>query len=308
MASPRIGFVIPTKDRPHDLRRMLSSLRAQSVRPDQLVITDGGDVTVEDVVREFPDLPVTYRRVYPPSLARQRNAGMELMSPEMTHAGYLDDDLFFEPEAMAAMRAWWERAPADAGGAGFNIVNQPLPRGLWLKSLLLIDSRRRGVVLPSGYNTAIGPVTHPQWVQWLYGGATLWRREVIERVAYDEWYEGLGFLEDLDYSYRVGKQYRMAVVPDARIQHLTSTSVRRDRNYLLGKWQVVNRVYFVRKHHELSLPLCVYALAGQVVVNAVKFVTDRDVGALYRAAGNCVGLTMVARGRVERTGGTFKAR
>lgn len=308
MGSLRFGFVIPTKDRPGDLRRLLASLRVQTVRPDQLVIADGSEATLEGVVAEFADLPITYRRVHPPSLARQRNAGMEVMSPAMTHAGYLDDDLLFEPDAMAAMRAWWERAPADAGGAGFNIVNQRPGRGLALKSVFLMDSVRRGVVLPSGYNTPIGAVTETIDVQWLYGGATVWRRGVIEQVRYDEWFEGLGYLEDLDYSYRVAKQHRLFVVADARIQHLTSYEIRRDRNYLFGKWQAINRMYFVRKHQELSPAACLWALVGQTMVNLTRVVSDRDPGGLLRAAGNAAGLAMVMLGRLERMGGTFKTR
>src|SRR3546814_19485358 len=57
---------------------------------------------------------------------------------------------------------------------------------------------------------------------WLYGGATLFRREVIDRYSYDEWYIGHGILEDLDFSYRVRQQSRLFVVGDARVWHFRS--------------------------------------------------------------------------------------
>ena len=50
-----------------------------------------------------------------------------------------------------------------------------------------------------------------------------------------------GYLEDVDYSYRVGRKYRLAVVAEAGVDHL-SGSITGRKNFLLGKWQVMNRL------------------------------------------------------------------
>jgi glycosyltransferase involved in cell wall biosynthesis len=71
----RIAFVVPTKDRPDDLRKMLASLAQQTRRPDQVIVVDGSDPEVRRVVDEAHSLDVEYVREFPPSLARQRNAG-----------------------------------------------------------------------------------------------------------------------------------------------------------------------------------------------------------------------------------------
>ena len=301
----KIGIVVPTKDRPRDLRRMLGSIASQSYLPDQIIIVDGGDETVEDVVEEFPALNIHYVRVYPPSLSRQRNAGMEAIDPSMTVAGYLDDDLVLEPGAMEAMLSFLQEAAPDIGGARFNIITDPLPRGSWLKSLFFIESRNRGTVLRSGHPTMIGPVDENRYVRWSSGGVTLWRRQVIEEFSYDEWFEGTGFLEDVDYSYTVGKKYKLVVVAGAKVQHL-SYPVRKDRNYLLGKWQAINRMYFVKKNPELSVSLFYWAMLGQLAINLGKGVIDLDTAGLRRARGNLVGLFRVATGRLERIGGVLK--
>lgn len=104
----RLAIVIPTKDRPDDLRKLLDSLRSQSRRPDQVIVVDGSNPDVSHVVAEFRELPLDYVRVYPPSLARQRNAGMARLAGDITLAGYLDDDIVLERDAVEAMMRFWE--------------------------------------------------------------------------------------------------------------------------------------------------------------------------------------------------------
>jgi len=301
----KIAFVVPTKDRPDDLRRMLTSVQCQSVNPDQIIVVDGSEDPIRNIIKEFPKLNINYVRVYPPSLAKQRNAGVAAADPSMTVIGYLDDDLVLEAGAVEAMFAFWEKAAEDVGGARFNIINEEPPRIIWLKSLFLLDSKKRGEVLSSGYHTSIGRVTENRYVRWLSGGVTVWRREVIKNFAYDEWYQGTGYLEDVDYSYTVGKKYKLVVVADACVQHL-SYPLRKDRNYVLGKWQAVNRVYFVKKQGDFRLPACYWSMLGEFLLNLATGIGKIDTGRLSRAWGNLVGLAYVAQGRIERLDGMLK--
>jgi len=284
---------------------MLRSVEGEAVRPDQVVVVDGGDRTVEDILQEIPGLPLEYVRVYPPSLSRQRNAGMERLREDITLAGYLDDDLVLESGALERMLEFWERAGDDVGGAAFNITNEQGPYGTWLKQFFWMDGWRRGAILRSGYNTTICPVDETLYVDWLFGGATIWRRRVITEFPYDEWFKGTGYLEDVDYSYGISRKYKLAVVADARVEHL-SPPIRRDRNFILGKWQVINRLYFVRKHPELSPALCFWAFLGQLLVNGGKAVVGTEQGLFDRARGNIAGLLSVMRGRLEQLGGILK--
>ncbi len=301
----KVAIVVPTRNRPSDLRRMLGSVAGQSCLPDQMIIVDGGEQTVEEVANAFPNLNVRYLRVYPPSLSKQRNAGMETVDPSITLAGYMDDDLVLEPGSMEAMLNFWETASGDVGGARFNIVNEQPPRSVWIKSLFLASRPEKGTVLPSGYTTPIGPINENLQVRWLSGGVTLWRSEVIKEFGYDEWFEGTGYLEDLDYSYNVGKKYKLVAVADARVQHL-SYPIRKNMNYLLGKWQVTNRMYFVKKYPDLSVSLCYFAVCGQMVFNLAKSAAERDSVGLRRALGNLVGLFRVSTGKIDRMGGILK--
>jgi hypothetical protein len=230
---------------------------------------------------------------------------MRSLAPSITLAGYLDDDLVLEPGAVAAMLDFWQHAGADVGGAAFNIRNVALPRRMRLKDLFLLEDHELGVVRKSGYHSMICPVEKTTYTQWLFGGATVWRRRVIDEFPYDEWFIGTGYLEDVDYSYTVSRRYRLAVVANAGVEHL-SPPIRSDRQYLVGKWQVVNRLYFVRKHAELSTVLCCWALLGQTLVNAARAALGCDRAYWDRLKGNLAGFASVSTGRLEQVGGIMK--
>lgn len=286
----KIAYVIPTMDRADDLRKALDSLAKQTVQPAQIIIVDASMPAIESMLADYSNLPFTYIRVFPPSLAKQRNAGMAALHPEITIAGYLDDDLELAEDATERMYEFWEAGSPDVAGAAFTIVNQPLRHRLLGKvsDLLMINSPRPGAVLRSGFAASIGPQNENLRTNWLYGGATIWRREIIQAFDYDEWYIGHGYLEDLDFSYRVSRSGELWVVADAKVWHWPHP-IRIERNVSLGRQQVVNRVYFVRKMGDFSWPFVAFGLFGQCVRNALESARDLNRAGLLRLWGNIRG-------------------
>lgn len=304
----RISLVVPTKDRPDDLAKMLASLAAQTRKPDQVVVVDGSDPVVKPVVDRFTDeLPLAYVRVFPPSLAKQRNAGMAALGNDITLAGYIDDDIVLEAEAVENMVGFWESAPADIGGAAFNITNNPQPPWQSIKRFFGVDNPVPGLVMRSGFPSSITFQQSNLETDWLYGGATVWRREVIERFPYDEWFIGTGFGEDVDFSFNVRDYYRLIVVANARLAHY-SHPIRADRQFLLGKWQVVNRMYFVRKYRQrgMSLWRAWQASVGLFLLYCVRALLLRDRPSWDRALGIISGMHSELRGNRQQIGGHVK--
>ncbi|MDP3703008.1 MAG: methyltransferase domain-containing protein, partial [Candidatus Omnitrophota bacterium] len=238
---------------------------------------------------------ILYRRVTPPGLAKQQNVGVACVDPAAQLIGFLDDDIVLESGALEAMMAFWEQAPSEVGGAGFNVLDRnEVPRATWLKSFFCLDSSRRGVVLRSGYQTRIGTREQTAAVEWLNSGTTVWRRHIVEHHPFDEWFHGPAHLYDVDFSYAVSHRYRLMVVAPAQVREVPSPARRWDDD-AFGRWQVKNRVYFVKKHAELSLAWCGWALVGQTLANLVRGLMDRDVRFLRRARGNLAGWVEVAR-------------
>ncbi len=303
----RLSLVVPTKDRPDDLRKLLESIAAQTRPPDQVVVVDGSEPPVRAVCEAFPGLPRDYVRVFPPSLARQRNAGMARLRPDITHAGYLDDDIVLEPDAIEAMMRAWERAAPEVGGIGFNITNRPRPPAMALRRLFLIEPREPGRMLASGCAGSHYVCERDHEADWLSGGAAVWRREVIGQFPYDEWFVGTGLLEDVDYSFNVRGRYRLLVASGARLAHY-SRPIRAESQFLLGRWQVVNRMYLVRKYRErgLSAAPAWWASLGMVLLHLAAAVARGSAPMLARVRGNLAGMADELRGRRERIGGFLK--
>ena len=290
----KLAFVIPTKDRPEELRRLLKSLALQSATPDEVIVVDGSAAPVREVVDECRGIPVRYLRCLPPSATRQRNAGIQAARPDHDLIGILDDDSVLAPEACEAMLRFWKDAQAGVGGASFNLVNHPPVFASGLKHLRMAErmglySRIRGAVLPSGFQVMLTDFREDTPVQWLPSGTSVWRREVFQSFRFDEWYAGYSYLEDLDFSYQVGKKYKLVVVAGARQFHYPSPRGRLD-GYRFGQREVANRLYFVRKHGELSEVQCYAALTIRAFLSLVLAVRERNRDYVRRTAGNVIGL------------------
>jgi len=295
MGEMRLGLVIPTKDRPNSLRRLLESIAQQSVLPEQLIVVDGSASPVEPLLAAFPILPSRYVRVQPPSLTRQKNVGIAALDSSISHVGFLDDDLMLEKGALEAMRVFWQQVPPQVGGAGLTLLPPDPARGLWVKEFFLLDDRESGRLLRSGYNTALRPSPTVYATQWLRGGASVWRREVVEAFRFDEWFSGYSYLEDVDYSLRVGREYTLMMVPGARAWHEDGPTTWRGQ-FQWGVWQVTNRLHLVRKHPEFSAPWCAWSLVGQFLLNATVGLVHQGGGGPLRVLGNLAGVVNVAVG------------
>ncbi|MEN6561028.1 MAG: glycosyltransferase [Acidobacteriota bacterium] len=291
---PRIAFVVATKDRPDELRRLWASLLAQSRPPDEVVIVDASARPSPPAGPGGGRPEQRFIRSSIASASRQRNLGLGAVGPDVDLVGFLDDDAVLEPGAVEAMLRFWSQAGPDVAGAAFNMANHP-PLGLpGLKRAPLAErlgfySRRGGKVTASGFQTMIGPVDADAWADWLPSGASVWRRAVFSRHRFDEWFEGYSYLEDLDFSYRVGKTGRLAVVAAARYLHLPAAGGR-GGGCEFGVREALNRVRFVRKNPELSLVRCRAALTARMLMSVAAGIREFRPAHLARAWGNAVGL------------------
>jgi GT2 family glycosyltransferase len=291
---------------------MLESLSVQSVLPARVVVVAAGTQESSSVVNEFPKLDIQYIHLTHAGTSWQRNAGLKAMDASSTLVGFLDDDVVLEPGALEAMLAFWEDAPPDLGGAGFNFRNvlAPETQRKWslrspkrLYDKLMIGRVPKGKVLRSGFPTPVYPVTENTYVDWLETLGLVLRREVVRQFQFDDFYAGYSYLEHVDYTYTVSRKYRLCVVSNAWVTHY-SGPIR--NSYLLGKMQVINRIRFVRKHEELSFPRCYLTLLLHTFFNLAVGVLLRDLGYFKRAWGNCVGLAQVAVGRMAPVAGDVK--
>jgi len=301
MSTPhKIAFVVATKDRPEELRRLWRSLRAQSRVPDEVVVVDASERPAPPLGPEGAPPLLRHIRTAAASATRQRNLGLDAVRADAGLVGFLDDDVVLEGDAVEEMLRFFDTASPGVGGAAFNMANHPPLEWPFLKRTRLaatlgLYAGRGGSVTASGFQTMIGPVEKTEWTDWLPSGASVWRREVLRRFRFDEWFDGYSYLEDLDFSYRVGRTSKLAVVVAARYLHLQAPGGR-GGGYAFGVREVLNRSYFVRKHAELSLGKCRAALAVRLLMSLALAFRERQASYAARAFGNAVGLVRSALG------------
>ena len=289
--SHRLALVIATRDRPALLRRLLESVAGQSCLPAQVIIVDARSTVGASWRASFPQLNLCEIKTSRRGLTRQKNLGVSALEPRISLVGFLDDDMVLERGAIEAMLRYWEGCPEEVGGAAFNVVTPAPERSRlvrWFWKTFLIHDGSSGLVLRSGYNTPITNAREIRFVEWLNGGSTVWRRAVVEAHRFEEWFERNGLCEDVHYSLQLSKRYKLAVVAQARVHHLEAPPTLLG-DYLQGRAQILNRLYVVRNNPGLSELLCWWALAGQLLTNAVGGAVKLDTGRLMRGLGNVVG-------------------
>jgi len=307
MKIDKISFIIPTMDREPDLRVMLTSLTKQTILPEQIIIVDGSYEKINFIIKEFPELNIDYVRVYPPSLSKQKNEGVKALNDDIDLVGYLDDDLELYPDAVEKMIDFWGKASEKVGGAAFAIVSGERKIGK-LRKLFGLDSDEPGKVLKNGFVSMLDDPVKTVNVDWLNGGATVWRRKVINNYSYDEWFKGSGFMEDMDYSFNIGEKYELVLLSDAKTEH-HHHPIRGDRYYLLGKWQIVNRLYFVRKYKHRGLSMSEAWIANFILIllNLSVGLIRLDYNRLRLTLGNIIGVFISITSKDTQISGHLKS-
>lgn len=276
MTPEKISIVTPTYRRHTQLRRMLDALSTQTVAVGQIIIADGGRDAGE-LVAEYADvLPVVWVDCTVRGQIAQRNHALGLLSERSEVVIYMDDDIVLAPDCIETLVKFWNEQKAAPAGVGMNITNMPEQRDNFARHVFVMQSRPFGKVLKSGYNTPVTGVTENIEVQWLTGGATAWRRDILEahanRPVETSWAVG----EDLMFSYPVGKREKLLVCAAALCVHEDEAPV---LNFPSGRFRayrgVVSRFVFVRQHDELSRGLFVWMIFGQALGRVARALMGR---------------------------------
>lgn len=266
-----LTIIIPTKDRPQQLRNLLNSLAGQTARCGRVMVIDGGK-SVREVVMEFADrLPVEHHQCDPPGQIRQRNMGKKLLDGRTLLVGFIDDDIVLEPDALEEMIKFWNRADKDTAGVGFNGIHFTFSNYSSIFSRILTKHRVPGKVLSCGINTSIENVPCDIRTQWLGGGFTVWKHEILKEFPQDELKTRWAAGEDLRFSYPIGKKYPLYVCSRAAIHHEHSyDQAPKSEIYIYqGLKQTLAVFYFVRSHRELSRFRCSLMLLRSAIANFI---------------------------------------
>lgn len=276
------------------MKTLLSSISIQTRLPDRIIVADGSDHPIKDVVDEFPNLPIEYFTVRPPSLPKQRNVCISKLTSNDDWIGFLDDDLVLEDKCLENLEKFIIKE-SNLSGVGITINNQvDLKRSL-IREFLLLDKLPGGLFTKSGCPSAIRPSKVDLELEWIYGGATFWKREILESYKYDEWFDGTGYYEDVDFSFRVSRENRIALCSSSRCFHYHHP-VRKERLIALGEWQITGWWYFISKSRNFNRLFVLWSMIGVSLINLAIGLSRPKSNRLRSFLGNIKGLFRILTG------------
>ncbi len=214
--TPSVSVVVPSKNRPREIARLLGSLRAQATMPLEVLVIDQSMPRYD--LQRFPELV----HVHAPQLGgltAARNAGITRARGDVVL--FFDDDVFVKTDCVKEVAEIFGSRP-DVVGAQCTIHNpwDDTPPLLYNLSTHIFErgffnsrpKRRRDELVP----------------RLIDGLASAYRRSLFASERFDEELPGYGLGEDWDFTKRAARHGRLLVVPRARVDHEHSATNRHD--------------------------------------------------------------------------------
>lgn len=309
---PSSSMIIATMNRPKELEEALGSILEQTVRPDEILVIDDGELVefpLEDDCRDVGIASSLHRKAER-GLTASRNLGVKLAHGEIIL--FIDDDVILKPRYIESVLSLFA---ADTEGilGGVGGVDDIYPADLslakrirhWLDIIFLNSGFREGRVLCSGFCVDYGdtgrPIREVTKVDFLPGAAFSFRREVFEKHSFSERYRGYGLGEDKDFSYRVGRDYQLLASPDARLDHLKSPVMRWSKAKMGRKSVLVKYRFFVETFSTSRWQwICFsYALLGYFLIRIGIMLLSLDRVEFARVRNMLLALRDILRGDID---------
>lgn len=246
------SVIICTRNRKDDLLKCLVSLSQQTQAPDELIIVDSSDNSLENQEQfksqfsamSFPYSKLVYRHTSP-GLTYQRNVGATFATQDVLY--YFDDDTELETDYLERMNTIFAQHSEFAGGMGCvtNMPSELKKNWFWYmrKLFLLPLDYSDGTFTLSGMPTQVHGTNTFRNVEVLGGCCMAYRAWVLKKHQFDETLKRYGYMEDCDFSRRVSYDAPLFYNPAARLQHFASP-VSRDA-------MIDNRAMFIKNYSYL---------------------------------------------------------
>lgn len=229
------SVIIPTLDRPLDLKKMLNSIWIQTFLPDEVIIIDQSKTDESKIIAEklFTDhntgavKKVILKYIRDPEIsgaAGARNVGIEMSTNEIIF--FFDDDVILEEKYIEETLKVYEKYP-DIGGVGGVITNYAFLNRFSMKMFrkifflgLFKDIRQEIFINYKKYSTLIS-------TNKISGGCVSYKKLILNTEKFDEKFDemfgGYAFGEDIDLSIRISKKYSLFITPSAQLEHYSKT-------------------------------------------------------------------------------------
>lgn len=246
-----ISAVIPTKNRPEDLRRAVVSVLSQSRLPEQLLIIDQSEsAESREIVGQLVPRDSAIALVYVldtsiTGLVDAKRHSLSIASGDLIC--FLEDDIILEGTYFEEIVKGFANHPQMLGCCGV-VTNVPLqPAGYQAMHGLFhrgIFADKRVEIFGNLSQAGVELIQSDM----ISGGMSAWKREVFDRVGFDT-ANGFHLYEDNDFSTRVARVFgaRLYVNPNARLEHHPSARNRSSAGAFQEKKIVAQFTYYKKR-------------------------------------------------------------
>lgn len=313
----KFSLIICTYMRPEPLLKLLQSVKAQNLYPDEILIIDGStNNKTEIILKENPFENLQYFLVdnKDRGLTKQRNFGINKVSDFIEVVCFLDDDTVLESNYFKNLLQTYNQFP-DALGVGGYICNEIkweevadnyIPkinefyfdgwkrkdgsRFILRKKLNLDSDCPPGFSSNFSHGRSVGflpPSNKTYPVEQLMGGVSSFRKSVFKTFSFSTYFEGYGLYEDADFTLRVAKTGKLYLNTSAKLNHYHAASGRPNQ-YHYGKMVVRNGWYVWRvKNSKPNLKERFKWNAITILLTFIRFtnvITDHNKKAAFTEA------------------------
>jgi GT2 family glycosyltransferase len=310
------SVIIPTYNRPLDLQNCIQSILDQSVKPEEIIVIDDGNLLEFPLNRECTKAKIKclFKKKHPPGVVESRNIGAKIASGDILF--FLEDDVALFPDYIEEILKVYDQCQRDdLGGVGGVVVETKKltlsNRLLRLFSILfLLSGFQAGKILPSGFDTtdfgeAKFPTDRIQEVDFLAGGVCSYKKTIFEDFQFCHKYQsksGYAQGEDREFGYRVSKKYKLLLSPNAKVHHFRSPKTGDANKKIKGRSFVLSRYLFFRDHLNEKWwrwSFFFYALAGHLILRVIIMLVSLDKNEFDRVKGILSAIKSILRGKLS---------
>jgi GT2 family glycosyltransferase len=275
-----ISVIIPTYDRPENVRENLQALGAQSSLPAEVIIVDDGTrslnrSTVKKILPESIAIHIT-ESMGEPSTSAARNTGVKMATSPIVL--FLDDDVRLSNSYIERLLKTYKKHDNTevAGVGGFDSeLRVPSLTERLFNSIFLIPNR--GWSINSYGMQSWEHVSAVTPADWLSGNNASYKRSLLLDYPFPHWEGGREALEDIAMGWRLRKAgYRFLIDPELDLTHEDTGMTEGDFSF--GVKRGKNRIRIFRTWgNQWFWPLFFWAYLGETLRQFIAPIIDKEI-------------------------------
>lgn len=280
-----VSVIVPTLNRPADLKKFIRSLEKQTFPPSELIIADQSDNDrIHDCIVGYQKTCDAFRVKYlwneDKSLTRAKNLAVDHVDRQADLVAFFDDDIELFEDFLQVMVSFFKKDPEKKYAVATGLISPDGSNETGFRRLLAaVDSLLCRVFIlgspgsgkfkingsPSFYRSTAGPASD---VEVISGGVSVFRKEILDTFRFDGNMKTYCYMEDVDIGYRISRKHQNALVPEAKVYHRHSPESRSDKAATRSQF-IQNYCYLFRKNipgNVLTRTAFIWSVAGLFVI------------------------------------------